>query len=77
MDGNDILAKCKIFMRAFVKEKEMVRGKFSKPPSLQELKKEMEYSGAYSEMFPETFKLHNVSLAFQMELQHSSSPSVK
>ena len=35
----------------------------SKPPGLQEVKKEIESSGAYAEIFPEIFKLFNILLA--------------
>ena len=52
------------------------KGNLSKPPSLQEVKKEMECSGAYAEIFPEMFKLLNILLAMPVGMasaEHSFS----
>ena len=40
----------------------MEKKKLTKPPSLQDVKSEMEYSGAYKHIFPETFKLLDILL---------------
>ena len=60
-------AEWKIFKRAIVREKknliEKTTKKLSKPPSLQELMKEMESSGGYAALFPEMFKLIKILLA--------------
>ena len=49
----------KLFMEKVLREK----GKNCKPPTLEELKCEMEGSGTYSEIFPEIFKLLEILLA--------------
>ena len=65
VDREEVSAEWKIFKRALVKEKRdlIEKGNLSKPPSLQEGKKEMECSGVYAEIFPEMFKLLNILLA--------------
>ena len=64
VDREEVSAEWKIFKRALVKEKrEMIeKGKLSKSPSLQEVKRKMECSSAYTELFPEIFKLLNIIL---------------
>ena len=61
VDREEVCAEWKIFKRAIVREKknliEKKKKKLSKPPSLQELMKEMESSGGYAALFPEIFKL--------------------
>ena len=61
-DREEVSAEWKIFKRALVKDL-IEKGNLSKPPSLQEGKKEMECSGVYAEIFPEMFKLLNILLA--------------
>ena len=74
----EVSAEWKIFKRVLVKEKRdlIKKGNLSKPPSLQEVKKEMECSGAYAEIFPEMFKLLNILLAMPVGMasaEHSFS----
>ena len=40
----------------------MVKRKLTKPPTLQDVKVEMEISGAYKDIFPEMFKLLDILL---------------
>ena len=65
VDREEASAEWRIFKRALLKEKtDLIRKRdLSTPPSLQEVKKEMECSGAYAEIFPEIFKLLNILLA--------------
>ena len=71
VDGEEVLAEWRVFKLAFAMELKSFmekkalkeKGKDCKPPTLQELKGEMEVSGAYSDMFPEIFKLLNILLA--------------
>ena len=55
-------AEWRIFKRALAKEKKtmMEKKKMSKSPSLQDVKTEMELSGAYRGIFPEIFKLLDI-----------------
>ena len=70
VDGEEVLAEWRLFKRAFSAELKSVtekrlkeKGKGCKPPTLQEMKTEMEHSGSYSDIFTETFKLLNILLA--------------
>ncbi len=47
------------FKRAFAMEK----NKLTQPPTLQDVKTEMESTSAYTDIFPEIFKLMNLILA--------------
>ena len=52
-----------VFKRALAKDKTLMeKNKLSKPPSLQDVKAEMESPDAYTEIFPEIFKLLNTLL---------------
>ena len=65
LDAEEILAKWRVFKRALVKENKalMEKKELSKPPTMQEVKAEMESSGAYTDIFPEIFKLLDILLA--------------
>ncbi len=65
VDREEVAAEWRIFKRALVKEKKdlIEKGKLSTPPSLQEVKREMECWGAYAEISPEMFKLLNILIA--------------
>ena len=62
VDGEEVLAEWRLFKRAFALElksfleKKVLRekGKNCKPPTLEKSMGEMEGSGTYSEIFPET-----------------------
>ena len=65
VDSDEILSEWRVFKRAFSKQKMalMERMKFSKPPTLQELKTDMESCGGYTDIFPEMFQLLNILVA--------------
>ena len=44
----------------------MEKMKLTKPPTLQDIKTEMESSGAYTDIFPEMFKLLDIVLALPL-----------
>ncbi len=56
VDREEVLAEWKIFKRALVKEKRemMEKDQLSKSPSLQEVKRKMECSGAYVTVYRKT-----------------------
>ena len=66
VNEEEIFAKWRIIKRALAKEKKtmMEKKKMSKPPSLQDVKTEMELSGAHREIFPEIFKVLVILLNF-------------
>ena len=53
MNEKEIFAEWRIFKRALAKEKKtmMEKKKMSKPPSLQDVKTEMELSGRFSQRY--------------------------
>ena len=55
VNEEEIFAEWRIFKRALAKQKKtmMEKKEMSKPPSLQDVKTEMELSGAYTGIFPE------------------------
>ncbi len=63
VDGEEILAEW-VFKRALAKETKalMTKRKLPKPPTLQDVKAEMETSAGYPDIFPEVFKLINILL---------------
>ncbi len=65
VDTEEVMGKWTVFKRAFAKEKKafMEKNKLTKPPTLQHVKTEMESTSAYTDIFPEIFKLMNLSLA--------------
>ena len=62
IDGDEIYTKWRLFKRALAKETKALteRKKLTKPPTLQEVKKEVESTNAYTDIFPEIFKLLNI-----------------
>ena len=64
VNEEEIFAEWRIFKRALAKGKKTVteKKKMSKPPSLQDVKTEMEFSGAYRGIFPEILKLLDILL---------------
>ena len=79
VDRDEESAEWKFFKLTLVKEKrDMVeKGKLSKPQSLQEVKKEMESSGAYAEIFPESSNFSTSCFLYQLEQLLLSITSVK
>ena len=67
VDKNEVFNEWKLFKQALVKEKRDMaeKRKLSKPPSLHEVKKEME---TFAEFFPEMFKLLNILLVLPVEI---------
>ncbi len=65
VDTEEVMAEWTVFKRAFAKEKTafMEKNKLTKPPTLQDVKTEMESTSAYIDIFPEIFKLMNLILA--------------
>ncbi len=64
VDGKETLAEWRVFKRALAKETKALRTKrkLLKPPTLQDVKAEMETSAGYPDIFPEVFKLINILL---------------
>ncbi len=65
VDTEEVMAEWTVFKRAFAKKKKafMEKNKLTKPPTLQDVKAEMESTSAYIDIFPEIFKLMNLILA--------------
>ena len=62
VDTEEVMAEWRVFKRAFAKAF-MEKNKLTKPPTLQDVKAEMESTSAYTDIFPEIFKLMNLILA--------------
>ena len=64
IDSEEVFAEWQLFKRAFAREIKAVveKRKLSNPPTLQEVKEEMESTNAYTDIFPEIFKLLNILL---------------
>ena len=61
--------------RAFAQKKVLMKkNQFSKPPTLQEIKMEMESCDGYADIFPEIIKLLNILLVLQSEQAQSNAP---
>ena len=62
--SEEILSEWRVFKRAFAKQKKalMKKNQLSKPPTLQEIKREMESCNGYADIFPEIIKLLNILL---------------
>ena len=60
VDGEELTAEWRVFKRALAKEMKAIikRKKLTKPPTLQDVKAEMECSDAYIEIFPEILTGH-------------------
>ena len=65
LDGDELLSEWKIFRRALLVEKKaiMERKEESVSPSMQEILDEMNKSHTYGGIFPETWKLLNITTA--------------
>ena len=65
LDGDELLSEWKIFRRALLVEKKaiMERKEESASPSMQEILDEMNKSHTYGGIFPETWKLLNITMA--------------
>ena len=65
LDGDDLLSEWKIFRRALLVKKKaiMERKEKSVSPSMQEILDEMNKSHTYGGIFPETWKLLNITMA--------------
>ena len=64
VDSEAILSERRVFKRAFAKQKEalMKKNQLSKPPTLQEIKMEMEPCDGHADIFPEIITLLNILL---------------
>ena len=64
IDSEEILPEWRVFKRAFAKQKKalMKKNQLSKPPTLHEIKMEMESCDGYADIFPEIIKLLNILL---------------
>ena len=64
IDSEEVFAEWRLFKRAFAREIKAVveKRKLANPPTLQEVKEEMESTNAYTDIFPEIFKLLNILL---------------
>ena len=64
VDSEEILSEWRVFKRTFAKQKKalMKKNQLSKPPTLQEIKMEMESCDGYADIFPEIIKLLNILL---------------
>ena len=64
IDSEEIFTEWRLFKRTLAKEtKGLVKRKMlANPPTLQEVKQEMELTNAYTDIFPEMFKLLNILL---------------
>ena len=64
IDGVEVFTEWRLLKSALAKEvKALVeKKKLTKPPSLQEVKGEIESTNAYTDIFPEMFKLLNILL---------------
>ena len=67
-DSEEILSEWRVLKRAFAKRKKalMKKNQLSKPPTLQEIKMEMESCDGYADIFPEIIKLLNILLVLQV-----------
>ena len=65
LDGDELLSEWKIFRRALLVEKNaiMERKEESVSPSMQEILDEINKSHTYGGIFPETWKLLNITMA--------------
>jgi len=65
LDKDSFIGEWQVFKRALKQETEsfMEKNKLTKMPTLSEVKAHMESTGAYTGIFPETFKLLNIILA--------------
>lgn len=65
VDGEEVVAEWRLFKRAFSKEKRafIEKNPLSKPPTLQDIKLEMESSSAYTDIFPAMFMLMDLILS--------------
>ena len=63
-DSEEILSEWRVFKRAFAKQKKalMKKNQPSKPPTLQEIRMEMESCDGYADIFPECIKLLKILL---------------
>ena len=84
IDKDEIDVEWRLFKRAFIHEARLARdeNKTAKAPSLQDVKARMEASGAYTEIFPEIFKLLNIILVLpvgtaSVERSFSSMKQIK
>ena len=68
VDGDEIYTEWKLFKRALARETKAVieRKNLTKPPTLQEVKKEMESMNAYVDIFPEIFNQLNILLTLRV-----------
>ena len=76
--GEEILSEWRVFNRAFAKQNKalMKKNQLSKPPTLQEIKMEMESCDGCADIFPEITKLLNILLVLPVEtasVEHSFS----
>jgi hypothetical protein len=64
IDGDEVFAEWRLFKRALAREvKALVeKKKLTNLPTLQEVKREMESTNTYTDIFPEIFKLLNILL---------------
>ena len=64
VDSEEMLSEWRVFKRAIAKQKKalMKKNQLSKPPTLQEIKMEMESCDGYADIFPEIVKLLNILL---------------
>ena len=60
LSKEELLGEWQVFKRAVFQEKKVMVEKNTSPPSLQDIKDTMEAS--YACIFPETFKMMNISL---------------
>ena len=63
LDREELLSEWKFFRRAFYKEKELISSKNANP-DMQEVFQSMQKTEVYKGIFPQTFKLSNIILAF-------------
>ena len=76
--SEEILSEWRVFKRAFAKQKKalMKKKQLSKPPTLQEIKMEMESCDGYADIFLEIIKLLNILLVLPVgtaSVEHSLS----
>ena len=69
LDGDELLSEWKIFRRALLVKKKaiMERKEESVSPSMQEILDEMNKSNTYGGIFPETWKLLNITMALPVD----------
>ena len=65
VNSEEIIAEWRLFKRTLAKEIKLIteKQKLSKPPTLQDVKVEMESNASYTDIFPELFKLLDILLA--------------